>query len=342
MIERYVRGRQLVLVRNPEFREWYAPAQPEGYPDRIEVTLGLSPSEQLTEVERGRADWVGSEWVELAGLPRERIEALITQYAGRVHTHPKLATHWVALNASMPPFDDVRARRAVNYALDRSKVVDLFGGPERYRLTCQFLPPNLPGYEPHCPYTREPNPAGQWTDPDLDRARELIQASGTTGDPVALVIDPFLPEPVGRYLAGLLEELGYRVRSVRLQDPHYFPALYTSADRFQAGTSGWIVDYPATSNFFLGAPMCGSEVNPYSAAFCDPQLDSIIRRAERLEVSDRQRAGALWASADRRIVAQSPFVPLVNPIGLDFVSARVGNYQHNPQWGILLSQLWVR
>jgi len=29
------------------------------------------------------------------------------------------------------------------------------------------------------------------------------------------------------------------------------------------------------------------------------------------------------------------------PQGVDLVSKRVGNYQRNPVWGIILSQLWV-
>jgi hypothetical protein len=38
----------------------------------------------------------------------------------------------------------------------------------------------------------------------------------------------------------------------------------------------------------------------------------------------------------------SPFVPIGNTIAMDFVSARVGNYQYHPQWGILFDQLWVQ
>ncbi len=264
MIDQYVEGKQLVLVPNPQFHEWYAPAQPQGYPDRIVVTLGLSPSEQLAEVERGRADWM-TDW---QGLTSGDIETLVTQYAGQVHTYPQKWTYWVALNSSMPPFNDPRARKAVNYALDRSRVVDEFGGPQRARATCQFLPPNLPGYRPYCPYTLEPNPAGQWTAPDLDQAKKLIRASGTSGDTVALFLCKrgSTPEPVGRYIAGLLRELGYRVRFASLSDQRCFVA-FGSSDRFQAGITGWISDYPAASDFFLGAPTCGSEFNPYSAAF---------------------------------------------------------------------------
>jgi YVTN family beta-propeller protein len=339
MVDEYVEGEQLVLVRNPEFREWYAPAQPDGYPDRIEVTLGLSTGEQVTEVEQGRADWMADSF----DLTGETIETLVTRYAGRVHPYPELLTFWLTLNTSMPPFDDIRARRAVNYALDRSEFVDLLGGAQRARATCQFLPPNIPGYEPYCPYTLDPNPAGQWSAPDMDRARTLIEASGTTGDPVVFRVGPRLPGPVGGYLAGLLEELGYRVQLVRSEDDdEEFAAVYGSPDQVQAATIGWVSDYPAASDFFLGAPLCGSPFNPFSAAFCDPELEAAIRRAKRAQSVDSQLAGGLWATADRMIVDLSPWVSLDNPVGLDFVSARVGNYQYSAQWGILLDQLWVR
>ena len=42
------------------------------------------------------------------------------------------------------------------------------------------------------------------------------------------------------------------------------------------------------------------------------------------------------------IVDQAPYLWLLNPIAVEFVSERVGNYQYSPQWGVLLNQLWVR
>jgi DNA-binding SARP family transcriptional activator len=52
-------------------------------------------------------------------------------------------------------------------------------------------------------------------------------------------------------------------------------------------------------------------------------------------------AGAAWAAADRQIVDEAPAIPLLVPQGIDLVSKRVGNYQHNPPLGAVLSQLWV-
>ena len=42
------------------------------------------------------------------------------------------------------------------------------------------------------------------------------------------------------------------------------------------------------------------------------------------------------------IVDRAATVPFANDLELTLLSQRVGNYQFNPQWGVLLDQLWVR
>jgi len=54
------------------------------------------------------------------------------------------------------------------------------------------------------------------------------------------------------------------------------------------------------------------------------------------------RTNQLWARVDREIVNHAPVVPLFTLKNADIVSERVGNYQYNPQWGVLIDQLWVR
>ena len=45
MISRYNPGQELLMVRNPRFREWSAAAQPVGNPDQILIRLDLSEAE---------------------------------------------------------------------------------------------------------------------------------------------------------------------------------------------------------------------------------------------------------------------------------------------------------
>ena len=95
---------------------------------------------------------------------------------------PTAGTFFVVFDTEVPPFDDVDVRQAMNLALDRERVVQIFGGAAALP-TCQQLPPNFPGYEPYCPYTMDPGPEGEgsWTAPDLEEAERLVRRSGTAG-----------------------------------------------------------------------------------------------------------------------------------------------------------------
>jgi peptide/nickel transport system substrate-binding protein len=66
-----------------------------------------------------------------------------------------------------------------------------------------------------------------------------------------------------------------------------------------------------------------------------------MAKAEALEASDPLAATQLWAQIDRRIVDAAPAVMAFNPTDVTFLSARVGNYEHSPQYQIILDQLWV-
>ena len=76
--------------------------------------------------------------------------------------------------------------------------------------------------------------------------------------------------------------------------------------------------------------------------FCDRRIDAQIQRALALQTTDPYLANQLWARIDREIVDDAPAIPLYTLKEIDIVSRRVGNYQDNPQWGVILDLLWVR
>ena len=253
------------------------------------------------------------------------------------------------LNTRLAPFNDVRVRRAVNYAVDRNRMVDLRGGPDLWQTSCQVLPPNLDGYRRYCPYTTGPNPDGTYAGPDLVKARRLVALSGTKGQGVTVagIAGIFQPHG-GDYFVSVLRSLGYRARFKNFKDAQtYFGTAGDSRRKIQAGIFGWAEDYPSAGNWFPLLFTCssftpGGRGNANFVEFCDPRIDAEIARARSLQTTDPGAASRLWSKIDRDVVDRAPMVFLQNPLQVDFVSRRVGNYQYNPQWGALLDQLWVR
>jgi peptide/nickel transport system substrate-binding protein len=215
--------------------------------------------------------------------------------------------------------------------------------------TCQILPPSFPGYRPYCPYTRNANPAGTWTAPDLARARALVEASGTAGTRIEVAgVEGPVTGRIARYFVSLLRRLGYR-SSLRLFPGfgEYIGYVADSRNGAQIGQAGWSADTLTASNFFQPLFSCASFV-PKSAAnlnlfqYCDRRLDAMMNEAAALQVSDPVRANALWAKVDRALVVRAVALPWGSPRNKVLVSNRVGNYQSHPLWGSLLDQLWVR
>ena len=108
----------------------------------------------------------------------------------------------------------------------------------------------------------------------------------------------------------------------------------------------WYADYQAASAFFQPLLTCQSyrpgSLRVNASAFCVPAIDSRIARATSLQAANPAAAHSAWGKIDREVTLRGPLLPLVNPLGIDFVAQRLGNYQRNPAFGILLDRLWVQ
>jgi peptide/nickel transport system substrate-binding protein len=340
-VSEYRPGEKVRLERNGSFDPWAPAAQPDGYVNEIEIEA-LPEEQQVRAVREGQAD------VLLDGVPPASFSEVRTRFADQLYIQPSANTFYMVLNTREPPFDDVTARRAVNLAVDRERVAELFGGVDRASPTCQILPRNYPGYRRSCLYTEAPDRSGTWTAPDLARAQRLVSRSGTSGTRVEVwVAAGVAPPGFGRYFEDLLESLGYTARVRSFDDVGaYFTSVFHSPKDLQMALNGWFQDYPAPSNFFLGQYRC-SDFKPNdpgnlsATGFCDHPIDRMIAAALRKQGVDPSGSAEQWAAIDRAIMEEAPVVPLVNLNDTQFVSDRVGNVSIHPVWGLLPDQVWV-
>ena len=252
MISRYTPGQELLMVRNPRFREWSAAAQPAGNPDRILIRLDLSGARGAAAVADGTSDFLPSIGQVSSGA------SYFQHHRSQLRINPQLITSFLSLNVNAPPFNDLRVRQAVNLALDRGRAVVGYGGPLAAQPTCQILPPGLAGYQRYCPYTRHPAADGSWHAPDLARARRLVAASGTAG--MQVTVWDVLPSPQGAIneaddMVQALRQLGYRASLRLLPDSTFFAYTIDSRNHAQVIDGGWGADYASADNF-IGKLAC--------------------------------------------------------------------------------------
>jgi peptide/nickel transport system substrate-binding protein len=336
----YTPTRQLVLRRNPFFKAWSSAAQPGGNVDTIVERFGLGIEAAVTQVESGQADWLVDD------VPDDRLAELAHRFLPQVHLNRLPSDWYIALNVNIKPFDVAAVRQAVNLAVDRTRLVRLFGGPLRAAPTCQVLPPDYPGYMPYCPWTR--GGAAPWSAPDASRAQQLIEQSGMTGRRVDIVVaNDSVQKAVGKYIQVVLFQLGLDPRVKALPDGVQYPYVQNSRNRVEAGLARWSSAYPAPADLLDGLLGCrsfvpDSDVSPNISGFCDRTVvQPLMQQAKALEVTRPRAAQRLWQQVDRKLTDLAVWLPLVNPVRLDLVSPRVGGYRWSAQSQLMLSQLWV-
>ncbi len=320
---------RFTLVRNPHFRAWSRAAQPEGYPDEIEWTAAPDPTKAVHDVLAGTtdADERAPAATDYATLRRSHSDQFRFGFIAR--------TSYLFLNTHRAPFDNRDARKAINLAIDRNKIVALVGGASTASASCQIVPPNFPGYRRYCPYTANPTPDGKYHGPDFARALALVDRSHTRGTVVS-VASPWADPPAvntAKEVVGILTRLGYKARFAPSSDDNYF----SNQNPAQIGLEAFYLDYPAPANAF-GSLRCDSGA---AGGYCNPAADRLFTRAVDAERTDRIGAYADWARLDRMLTDDAAYLSLYSAKSTIVLSNRVGNYQAHPKDGPLYGQMWV-
>ncbi|MDX6513750.1 MAG: hypothetical protein QOE36_3254 [Gaiellaceae bacterium] len=324
-IASHVPNQKIVLERNPN----YHGARPRRLA-RIVYTIGIAPSNSVSRVENGAADY-------LAGRLPEQVDArLVARYGPtsaaarsggqRYFLSPRLAIGFLALNPHRPLFASARMRRAVNYALDRralARIGSLVDGPGAFTTipTDQYLPSTMPGFERTSIYP---------LDGDLRKARRLAGA----GRHVAVIYtcsavpDPFC-QPQAQLVRKALHRIGIQVEVRGFPRDVMLQRTFKPGEPWDIVILDWGADFVDPSSFLdLLAPVV------------DPRYGSEIAAAAHLSGPERYRTYGRLAVTLARDAA--PWVAYANATSRDFFSARMGCQVFQPVYGIDIGALCTR
>jgi len=290
-------GRSWEYERNPA---WVAangeamPDLPGGYVDHIKFKVQTNPDAQLNEVEQGKVDWMKN-----PPTP-DRYAAVKAKYEGtQFREIPTISVYYFWLNTQRPPFDDLRVRQAVNYAIDPAALERIYAGT--IKSTQQILPPEMPGYEKFVLYPH-----------NLAKAKELVAQANPTDRQVTIWTDDIPPaNEAGEYFEGVLKQLGFDVDLKEISAATYFTVISnTSTANLDAGWSNWLLDYPHPNDYFQ-PQLSGESILPSGntnwAMFDQPAVNAKIKRLAAEQLGPKQEDE--YAALDKAVMKQAPWAP---------------------------------
>ena len=163
-ISSYSPSKSFVAIRNPYWKKNEIPAIPNGNPDKISAMLTSDQAQSAQLVASGQYMY------DQNILPTDQLEHYKSKYGDQIKFFTTPSTYYFFMNWRLAPFNNLKARMAVNYAIDRQQLVNLRGGlgvP-----TYNFLPPSYPQYKKITP---DPYPY------NLAKAKQLVQEAGVKG-----------------------------------------------------------------------------------------------------------------------------------------------------------------
>jgi peptide/nickel transport system substrate-binding protein len=316
-------GRGWSYDRNPQWAKANGKLMPEipgGHVDKIEIKVISNDSTQVNEVERGKTDWMQT------ALPIDLYPKVKEEFEGtQFRVEPTVSTYYFWMNTTVAPFDDLKVRQAVNYAVNSAALERIYGGT----LTAlhQILPPGMPGHKPFDLYPH-----------DMAKAKKMIAEANPSDRDITVWTDNETPNnEAGQYFAGVLEELGFNVKFKELNAENFAPLLGNeNTPDLDAGWFDWFEDYPHPNDFFQ-LQLSGESIQPTSnynlARIDDPALNQKIKELNEEPLGPPEEAG--YAKLDREFMEQAPWAPYGTLTTSTFVSSAIDldKVIYNPTFG---------
>jgi peptide/nickel transport system substrate-binding protein len=330
-------SKKLYMVRNPNHDQATDTLRANNV-DAIKVDVNTNLGDIFDRIERGELDAsLGQEQP-----PKPVLQRYLTDPAKKPYLHTDLAdaTGYLSMNLTLPPFDDIHIRKAVNWVLDRQALLQAEGGPAAVQPATHAIPPTVLNGRLGAEYNPYPSEGNRG---DEAKAKEEVKQSRYDSDKdgrcdatacrnlVFLTPNETPYTEVQPIIQQGLAKLGIVLKPRELAPGTVFTTFQTVANKIPLVHTGWAKDYADPVTFAIPL-FSGSSIIPvgntnhalvgltagkaaelkvdYPAGGV-PSLDADIERCDAIPASDADARMGCWADFDKQVMEQVvPWVPL--------------------------------
>lgn len=322
-VDKWVVNERLVLKRNEQYWD-------NGKTVLNKVTF-LPIENQVAEMNRflsGEIDFTNE-------LPTEHFKRLKKEHAEDVSVAGNLCSYYYIFNTKKAPFDDVRVRQAISYAIDRNIVTDAIlaqGQKPAYFLTPEItagFDPELPAYgkmsqkERNAEAARLLAEAGYGKDNPLNF--KLLYNTSENHKKIAVALGSMWKKTLGL--------------SVTLENQEWKTYLSSKdSGDFEVARAGWCGDYNEASSFLtlMKSNNTTGGVHYDSAAY-----DQIIDKA--LNSTSEEERKALYLEAEKLMANDMPIAPIYQYVKSRLLNPHVGGFPiNNAEDKIFSKDLYIK
>lgn len=306
-----------VWVRNPHYWQTDQYGNRLPYLDKVTIRINKNGNVDSLNFENGTTALIGNL---MAGIPSSNFPVF--------KSNPNLKKDLVSLslnaiwylgqNSTIAPFNNPKVRVALEYAINKAKLVQLLNG--RGQVANQPLPPGLPGYMKNLPaavnYTY--NPA---------KAKALLKAAGVPKATITLYSqnDPDFIK-LTQSIANDINALGWTAK-IKLMDGN---AYWNTNEKgtFGLAYDGWFQDFPDPSDFLN--TLLNSNERPANnmTMYKNTQVDAWLNKAQ-TDPNQQERLN-LYNKVTVQVMKDGAWLPLYYPVVYYAAQQWVHNFYIQP------------
>lgn len=325
-LKQWEEGQAMILHRHPRYHEKDDQGKRLPYLEAIKVSFYDNKATEFLEFRQGRLDFVNDIEASFKDEVLSKKGELKKDWEGRIvlNKHPYLNTEYLGILfeaenewVKASPLRMIKVRQAMNYAIDRKKMMMYLRNSIGTPAYAGFVPTGLPSFNGQ-------KVKGYEYDPK--KAKQLLKEAGYNAAATGVITLKTIPiyTELGSFVAKQLEDVGIKVQVEAVQRATLLEEMAKSRALFFRGS--WIADYPDAENY-LSVFYSKNPAPPNYTRYHNPTFDVLYEKA--LVTTNDSLRYNLYQQMDQLVMNDAPVIPLWYDMAIHLVSPTIKGFKPN-------------